>query len=137
MAEFVEVMRQVRRICEMEECRKCPLYNFSAGDCMMTLSYSCETDVDYGEAEKIILQWAKENPEPVYLYPSWAEGWEQLYPSQNGFLPTAVDCMCPAYFGEKYRDKQCSKITCSVCRSDPIPADIAKKLGIKPKEQPC
>lgn len=68
--EFVEVMRQARRLCEMEECRKCPLYNFSAGDCMMTLSYSCETDVDYGEAEKIILQWAKENPEPVY--PSWA-----------------------------------------------------------------
>lgn len=63
--EFVEVMRQAQRLCEMEECRKCPLYNFSAGDCMMTLNYSCETDVDYAEAATIIRQWAAEHPEGV------------------------------------------------------------------------
>lgn len=125
MAEFVEVMRQARRLCEMEECRKCPLYNFSAGDCMMTLSYSCETDVDYGEAEKIILQWAKENPEPVY--PSWAEAWKQLFPDACG-IP------CIEYCGEKYRALDCARTTCNTCRDKPIPTELAKKLGIKPKE---
>ena len=127
MAEFVEVMRQAQRLCEMEECRKCQLYNFSAGDCMMTLSYSCETDVDYAEAEKIILQWAKENPEPVY--PSFKEGWKQLFPDFS-YTP------CPSCFGEKYRNPKCANISCIDCYNAPIPAEIAKKLGIKPKEQP-
>lgn len=134
MAEFVEVMRQAQRLCEMEECRKCPLYNFSAGDCMMTLSYSCETDVDYAEVEKIILQWAEENPEPVY--PSWAETWNQLFPTEgrNQLFKTAGDYMCPAYFGEKHRNKQCGKITCWECKSEPMHPEVAEKLGVKPKE---
>lgn len=126
MAEFVEVMRQAQRLCEMEECRKCPLYNFSAGDCMMTLSYSCETDVDYAEVEKIILQWAEENPEPVY--PSWAETWKQLFPDACG-IP------CIEYCGRKYRALNCARITCNTCKDRPMPAEIAKKLGIQPKEQ--
>ena len=127
--EFVEVMRQARRLCEMEECRKCPLYNFSAGDCMMTLSYSCETDVDYGEAEKIILQWAKENPEPVY--PSWEEAWKQLFP--DGESTPCLRC-----YGKKYHTVRCLQVpsSCSECKNRPMPAEIAKKLGIKPKEQP-
>lgn len=123
--EFVEVMRQARRLCEMEECRKCQLYNFSAGDCMMTLSYSCETDVDYGEAEKIILQWAKENPEPVY--PSWKEAWKQLF--SNG-----IDTPCPLEYDAKY-GHDCTNLLCLNCKQRPMPAEIAKKLGIKPKEQ--
>lgn len=127
MAGFVEVMRQAQRLCEMEECRKCPLYNFSAGDCMMTLSYSCETDVDYGEAEKIILQWAKENPEPVY--PSLNEAWKNLFPD-------ALETPCPKrWFGENYYPIfVCAEHDCAYCKAVPMHPGIAEKLGIKPKE---
>ena len=126
MAEFAEVMKQARRLCEMEECRKCPLYNFDAGDCMMSLNdYSGEVDVDYAEVENIIMQWAEENPEPVY--PSWTEAWKQLFPDAP-YIP------CPSNFSKKYC-LNCKLTSCMECKNNPMPAEIAKKLGIKPKEQ--
>lgn len=128
MAEFVEMMKQVRRICATHYCLICPLNNFSTYDCMISPNHESERDVDYAEAEKIILQWAKENPEPVY--PSWTEAWEQLFPDGDG-VP------CRAFFNKKYRIENCYCPDCIECNNKPMPAEIAKKLGIKPKEQPC
>ena len=125
MAGFAEVMRHARRLCNTEECRKCPLYNFDTGDCMMLLDYNGETDVNYAEIENIITQWAKENPEPVY--PSWAEAWERLFPDGDG-IP------CRAFFNKKYRIENCYCSDCIECNNKPMPAEIAKKLGIKPSE---
>ena len=121
MAEFVEVMRQERRLCAMHHCSSCPLNDFNGYNCMMCP----DSTVSDTKIEEIILQWAKENPEPVY--PSFKEGWKQLFPDFS-YTP------CPSCFGEKYRNPKCANISCIDCYNAPIPAEIAKKLGIKPKE---
>lgn len=117
MAEFTEVMRQVRRLCEeqqkMECCIKCPMQG--KGGCMVAADVE---DIDYADAEKRVMQWAAEHPEPVY--PSWDEAWKNLFPG-------AKKAPCPrTFFG-----CECMvDIGCAKCGSRPIPAEIAEKLGI-------
>ena len=59
--------------------------------------------------EKCVMEWANAHPEPVY--PTWYE-----WLKEQGILYQAD----PATINDK--------------GNEPIPADIAKKLGIKPKE---
>ena len=80
--------------------------------------------------EQTVMQWAKEHPEPQY--PTWKE-W------QNENFPDAPVEMSPCSFMSRERQgnimgKGCEFLVCSNCISAPIPADIAKKLGIRPKE---
>jgi hypothetical protein len=65
------------------------------------------SDVPYSDMELRIMAWAAEHPEPVY--PTWGE-WLNTYGvvSDNFFSNAKM--------------------------LDPIPADIAEKLGVKPKE---
>ena len=129
MAEFVEVMRQARRLCETKKCRACPLANrdeiIGIAMCMLHPSKNSEDDVDYAEVESVIMQWGKENPELVY--PSWTECWKQLFPDGDG-VP------CPGRFDMKYYVKNCTEMSCAKCKNAPIPPEAAEKLGIKPKE---
>lgn len=124
MAEFVEVMRQARRLCEeqqnMDCCVSCPMQGKEG--CMVVADAE---NIDYVETERKIMDWAAEHPEPVY--PSWAEGWKQLFPD-------AAHTPCPEiYFGFKC-DKDNEKY-CFACKHyAPMPAEFAEKLGIKPKE---
>lgn len=117
MAEFTEVMRQARRLCEgqqeMECCVKCPMQGEDG--CMVVADVE---DIDYADAEKRIMQWAAEHPEQVY--PSWDEVWKNLFPG-------AKKAPCPrTFFG-----CECMvDIGCTECGSRPIPAEIAEKLGI-------
>lgn len=124
MAEFVEVMRQARRLCEeqqhMDCCVRCPMQGKEG--CMVTADAE---NIDYVEAERKIMGWAAEHPEPVY--PSWEEGWKQLFPK-------SVDTPCPADYGKKYQNICCSNVLCVNCKQRPMPAEVAEKLGIKPKE---
>lgn len=69
------------------------------------------------------LMLCKEHPEPVY--PSWEEGWKQLFPESSG-------TPCPANYGKKYRNICCVNVLCVNCKQRPMPAEIAEKLGIKP-----
>lgn len=123
MAEFAEIMRQARRLCAAHGgiCNdsNCPLDNGEA--CRLNIDLDGE---DYNELERIIMDWAAEHPEPVY--PSWKEAWNELFP-QAKYIP------CPVlYFGVgacDHDDKFCVN-----CKSRPIPAEIAEKLGIRPKE---
>ena len=62
------------------------------------------SEMDCKEVERRVMQWAEKHPEPGY--PTWRE-W------QNSTFPDAGSHQCIA---------------------EPIPADIAEKLGIKPKE---
>jgi len=69
--------------------------------------YRCSIGAFVNNSERIereIMSWAAENPEPVY--PTWGEWLQRMYNSMNyaGIFIT------------------------------PIPADIAQKLGIEPKE---
>jgi hypothetical protein len=85
----------------------------------------CDVNSETGEVEKIeriVMDWAAENPEP--RYPTWKE-W------QDATFPDALCDMCPRVFGVAPMDG-CVNVSCDDCMRAHIPADIAKKLGVKP-----
>lgn len=125
MAEFVEIMRQARRICleHPGDCDGCPLHDDEWSGCRFDLTEEYLYD---DTTERIVLKWAEEHPEQVY--PSWEEAWQQLFPE-------SVGTPCPANYGRKYQNICCSNVLCVNCKQRPIPAEIAEKLGIKPKEK--
>ena len=58
MAQFSEVMRQAKRMCETQKnCRQCPLCH--DGEC----AFDYLLCVDLDEIEQIIIAWAKEHPD--------------------------------------------------------------------------
>lgn len=124
MAEFTEVMRQAKRMCAahggMCNSRNCPLDNGEA--CRLAAD---QDNVDYNDVERIIMAWAAEHPAP--RYPTWTE-W------QHSMFPDAGEKMEPCSFASV--DKfGCVGLLCEECREQPIPADIAEKLGIRPIEE--
>lgn len=125
MAEFVEVMKQARKLCNTQKyCEDCPLCykNNGANYCRFELDEKYQADA---ELERVVSDWAAEHPEPVY--PSWFEMWKQLFPG-------AKNVPCPElYFGAECPDERGEG--CIACKRSPIPAEIAEKLGIKPKEE--
>ena len=126
MAEFTDVMRQARRMCETfcdANCSKCPIGNAKALECGITPT----SEMDCKEVERRVMQWAAEHPEPVY--PSWKEGWKQLFPEAD-----IRHTLCPEVFGDKYKcDWRHDDIDiCDECLKRPMPAEVAEKLGIKP-----
>lgn len=123
MSEFTDVMRQAKRMCESfsdGHCSKCPVGNVRMLECGVTAT----SEMDCEEVERRVMQWAAEHPEPVY--PTWRE-W------QNSTFKDAHKHIAPCTFGSRDRFK-CEGKTCYVCMEQQIPADIAEKLGIKPKE---
>ena len=123
MAKFTEVMRQARRMCESfrdGHCSECPIGNANSLECGITVT----SEMDCKEVERRVMQWATEHPAPVY--PTWRE-W------QNSTFPDAHKFVKPCEFGRRDRFK-CKEKTCYQCISEPIPEDIAERLGIKPKE---
>lgn len=109
MAEFSEVMRQFDRMCKANAgCFNCPLHEPDG------VSDRCSIGAFINDSERIereIMCWAAENPEPGY--PTWGE-W---------FLRT---CQVPV-------TKEGENDFWRTLNSR-IPADIAQKLGIEPKE---
>lgn len=123
MAEFVEVMKQARRICleHPGDCHGCPLHDDEGLACRFDLG---EKYLYYDTAERIVLKWAEEHPE----YPSWYQYQETTFPGHTRWI-------CPMAFGIECPSKSTTDAhICKVCRDNPIPAEIAEKLGIKPKE---
>ncbi len=124
MAEFTEVMRQAKRMCAahggMCNSRNCPLDNGEA--CRLAAD---QDDVDYNEVERIIMAWAAEHP--ASRYPTWNE-W------QNSMFPDRGRDPSPCEFDDCSRFK-CKEKNCGQCMDEPIPADIAAKLGIRPIEE--
>lgn len=126
MSEFTEIMRQAKRLCAAHDStcstNNCPLDSGEA--CRLSVDLDGE---DYNELERIIMDWAAEHPEPVY--PSWAEGWRQIFPEAD-----IRRALCPEVFGDKYRCDWCydDNDDCDECLERPMPAEIAEKLGIKP-----
>ena len=110
MSDFVQTMRDWRRMCVAQE-------DGSHRDVCQTcplgrLNGGCcgvyEGDMDYVQVESAVTAWAEENPEPVY--PTWFEWLKNV-----GALPA-------------------DQTLCHRGLEQPIPADIAQKLGIEPKE---
>ena len=111
MAEFQEVMRQWRRFCESHNhCGECEF------DEKSICGVSHSTRVPFADIELRIMAWAAENPEPVY--PTWADYitmkmLEDIM-NRNDTTPQTLG----TWMGKTN-----------------IPADIAEKLGIEPKEE--
>lgn len=126
MAEFCEVMRQAARMCMLNAQAGC-------GACPLNMEYGCKIMhgvLEYGgidgerpeDVERVVMDWAAKNPEP--RYPSWNEWWKREFPA-------ADNAISPCTFGIRERFA-CFGQGCETCRAQPIPADIAEKLGIKP-----
>lgn len=112
MAEFQEVMRQWQRMCADGSigyaCAECKMY--SSIDESICRGIPSEDDAK--NIERFVMSWAAEHPEPVY--PTWAVWLMEYFTGR----PEKVDI--PYLTG----------MIVSRC----IPADMAQKLGIEPKE---
>lgn len=121
MSEFKEVMKQWKRLCDcmakenpfVTICDHCPLAKVVDGGCGAIY----EVDYDYDKMAEVIMKWAEENPEPVY--PAWGDWLEKmgLIHWEDGD-DDWHSVMVPTF-------KMCTQ----------IPADIAEKLGIEPKNR--
>ena len=132
MAEFQEVMKQRKRMCGIFNCADCPLSHNNNG---ISGVFCNEFIRDYpAEAEAVIMKWAAKHPEPVY--PSWNEAWKQLFPDSWVVKNGTPKAPCLKYFLPNY---ECHNWkypkNCSDCLKQSTPADVAKKLGIKPINQ--
>lgn len=123
MAEFQVVMKYAAKLCETYggECRKCPANDIKHHTCMVwpeAIEHHYSTPE---QAEQIIMDWAAKHPE--LRYPTWEEWQNANFPGSSAII---MPC---AFIAEKraYCDRKCS-----ACISQPIPADIAAKLKIKP-----
>lgn len=122
MIDFSEVMRQWRRMCDTmsakyrdNPCKYCPLDNVVDNGCDAIFAMDIATD--YNEIAEIVMKWAKENPE--LEYPTWGDWIVEMG------LAKWVDEDDPFSATLRPTFKMCTK----------IPADIAEKLGIKPKNE--
>lgn len=116
MAEFSEVMRQYRRMLEtLKKGNGIPAY---AND---SCAYNYPEDF-----EKEVMAWAAEHPQPVY--PTWAEWLEDRRLATRKTIYTTE-------YGPNTIHNRCEEATVLVGEAyKPIPADIAQKLGIEPKD---
>lgn len=111
MAEFREVMKQWKRFCKSHN---------HCGECEFDGKGICGeahlSDVPYADIELRIMAWAAEHPEPVY--PTWRDALLEC-----GLLYKKADNTGGAEIVPNWPEM-----------AKPIPADIAQKLGIEPKE---
>lgn len=123
MAEFSEVMKQARRMCGSISCDNCMLSRNSDEMCTWEDAPSMFTDEVIAEIEAKTLKWAAENPE--LRYPTWEE-WQRDHfrDAERTMRPCMYINFTDAHCGD-YKD-------CADCANQPIPADIARKLGIQP-----
>jgi hypothetical protein len=127
MAEhsFQEVMRQYKRMCCGKACSDCDFYKFkmSLNHQMACLRFLKEYPV---EAEALVMNWATEHLEPVY--PTWRE-----YLQEQGILDVEYIPAASSTTSTSKSYVQTVKTLAPFYR--PIPADIAQKLGLQPKEE--
>jgi len=118
VAEFQEVMRQWGRLCTQhctenaDDCVGCLLGDTRADVCG---SYAKDNADDAKELERLVMEWAEEHPEPVY--PNWSQWLVSI-----GVIPKEID-----------NSQYLAIIKLGLIK--PIPADIAQKLGLEPKEE--
>ena len=124
MAEFQVVARHWKRMCKrywrVTTCHGCPIAEHERA------WEACSAyEADVVKMEELVMSWAAEHPEPVY--PTWEE-----WLVDNGvFAPDNILLNGEHRFffkGEPMLNIPTEKLF------TPIPADIAGKLGIEPKE---
>ncbi len=113
MSEFSEVVKQLGRICASNfgECDICNLRPFCPTRTFL------DKYAKSGRAERLeemVMKWAAEHPQPVF--PTWGE-----WLNEQGVVIKIIDNGALIYEPDAKTQQ-------------PIPADIAQKLGIEPKE---
>ena len=123
MAEFVDVMKTARRMCKsMDKCYVCPLHGIFDECCLQINKPYYYVDSYLARYEADIMKWDAENPE--LRYPTWREWQQANFPDASLFIqPCTFTGVTGGY---------CSRHNCHECAEHHIPADIAKKLGVKP-----
>jgi len=109
MAEFSEVMRNIQRRCKL--CGQGERWGCTIRGSICRRISGMPHDADWRALEKEVMAWAAEHPEPVY--PTWGE-W----------------LLANRIIGDADSDYAVGLLM----RCKRIPADIAQKLGIEPKE---
>jgi hypothetical protein len=117
MAEFQEVIKQYKRMCDNNDCCDCPFFDTTELSYYKFNNFCNILVLAHPEVyESLIMQWASKNPEPVY--PTWKE-W-----------------LLAAGYAKEIDDSFGCKMT-NFAWNTPMPSDIAQKLGVEPKEEPC
>ena len=62
MAEFVEIMNQMKRMCHSTYCSVCPIHK-DKSVCDYCGEYQMLREVNYKRLCEIVMQWTKEHPE--------------------------------------------------------------------------
>ena len=123
--EFVEVIKQMKRMCAhfSPTCNGCKLCLGKGTD---EFCGESPNDIlsDPALVETAVMSWAAEHPEPQY--PTWEE-----WLVANGVMESDIVRLNGDY-RFYYNGKPVKNIP-SPKMFDPIPADIAEKLGIEPK----
>ena len=129
MAEhsFREVMYEVNRLCTANSnCdQDCPLRNMG---CCGNLGTHCSDPLQAERIENTVMAWAAEHPEPVY--PTWHE-----YLAQNDILEVTCASQTTSTTSSYPQARYIEKVKTLPAFYRPIPADIAAKLGLEPKER--
>ena len=124
MAEFKEIMNKWNRLCEYQKkkhngimiCEDCPLDIASlCPDWPVEFDSSDKDTYDIAEIEHVVTKWDEEHPEPEY--PTWAEWLEQMGVIKSIHLRS--DSFKSFYSLDGFLKQ--------------IPENIAKAVGIKPK----
>lgn len=130
MADFVQTMKDWRRMCKAYTtdddscCDGCPVVDLREHGCGAI--FEMEDGTDWQKYADTIREWAVEHPEPVY--PTWAEWLNSMGLTKHN---TGQFCVqMPNQYS--YEVKEVDIL--NEVAYNPIPADIAQKLGIEPKE---
>ena len=125
MAGFQEVIHQTKRICKSVNgnCGKCLLGAFS---CPNNTRFDSTDEQKFIEFANAVMSWAAENPEPVY--PTWFEWLNSMGLTKHD---TGQFCV---YMPNQYSYEVKEVDILNEVAYESIPADIAQKLGIQPKE---
>jgi len=126
MSDFVQTMKDWRRMCmameklrPQDSCAGCRLEGYGC-----PAIYEDNSHVDFRDVEKQVSAWAAEHPEP--RYPTWGEWLISVGAARK--IPTGI----PFELQDgSIVDPPWETV---VDVNTPIPADIAQKLGIEPKE---
>lgn len=113
MAEFQKIAKHWKRMCKKywrpTTCHGCPI-----AENARSYEACSDRDIDVAKMEELVTAWAAEHPEPVY--PSW-----YAWLANMGIVPIELP------------PDQATFVT-DIGLLKKIPADIAQKLGIEPKE---
>ena len=123
MSDFAQIMHDWRRMCkayttEEDACVGCPLEHITEHGCGAIFEEEFADVADWAYLDETVSVWAERNPEPIY--PTWGEWFIERGDLIGGWKNIKnIDAL-------RARAAEVFDMT--------IPADIAEKLRIVPKE---